>query len=133
MFFTFRKGESNLDNALEDDSNNENVILRDFVQRLNSVKLSAKPKSLDLVLGNGGELRITASFSNNSIELYTLQTDVKNSEACRLRAITTQGHRSETRSICFSNDNTAIVSGSAEAIKMWNRPSQVCLRSLDTG
>lgn len=122
-----------MDTAIEEDSTNDNVILRDFVQRLNSIKLSTKPKSLDLVLGNGGELRITVNLSNNSIELYTMQTDVKNSEASRLRAITIQGHRSETRSICFSNDNLAVVSGSAEAIKMWNRPSQVCLRTINSG
>jgi U3 small nucleolar RNA-associated protein 12 len=103
------------------------------VKRLVPIKVSHKPKSLDLVLGSGGELRVAVNLSNNTVELYTIQTTVKNSEANCLRSIASQGHHSEVRAVSFSNDNLAIVSGSAEAIKMWNRPSQACLRTVDSG
>ncbi|XP_044270413.1 WD repeat-containing protein 3 [Tribolium madens] len=109
------------------------LSLRDQVKRLVPIRLSNKPKSLDLVLGNGGELRVSVNLSNNTVELYTIQTAVKNSEATCLRSIVSQGHHSEVRSVCFSNDNLAIASGSAEAVKMWNRPSQACLRTVETG
>ncbi|KAH0818827.1 hypothetical protein GEV33_003964 [Tenebrio molitor] len=119
----------------EETPNQENLqlSLRDEVKRLVPIKVSHKPKSLDLVLGSGGELRVAVNLSNNTVELYTIQTTVKNSEANCLRSIASQGHHSEVRAVSFSNDNLAIVSGSAEAIKMWNRPSQACLRTVDSG
>ncbi|KAJ8909310.1 hypothetical protein NQ315_015162 [Exocentrus adspersus] len=123
--------ETNENTATEDA--NIQLSLRDEVKRLPSIKLSNKPKSLDLVLGAGGELRISTNLSNNIVELYTLQTNVKDAEPKLLRAIVSQGHHSEVRAISFSSDNLAIVSGSAESIKLWNRPSQACLRTVETG
>ena len=31
------------------------------------------------------------------------------------------GHRTDVRTLCISSDNTAILSGSAETVKIWNR------------
>lgn len=107
--------------------------LRDEVKRLNSIKLAHKPKALHLVLGNGGELRVVASLANNTVELYTISTTIKGSDAKCLRSIVQQGHHSEVRAVNFSSDNLAIVSGSAESVKLWNRPTQTCLRTIETG
>ncbi|KAJ3662774.1 hypothetical protein Zmor_007103 [Zophobas morio] len=128
-----KKNKASSDENEELENNDLQLTLRDEVKRLVPIKLSNKPKSLDLVLGNGGELRVAVNLSNNTVELYTIQTNVKNSEATCLRSIIHQGHHSEVRAVSFSNDNLAIVSGSAEAIKMWNRPSQACLRTVSTG
>lgn len=111
---------------------NTQLSLRDEVKRLTSIKLSDKPKSFDLVLGNGGELRVTVTLSNNAVELFTINSSIKDSESKHLRSILNHGHRTEMRSVCFSSDNLAIVSGSAESIKLWNRPSQACLRTINT-
>lgn len=122
----------------EQDQSNSNLdkielSLRDEVKRLTSIKLKSKPKSMHLVLGNGGELRIAVSLSNNSIDLYTISTTIKDSEPVCLRSIANQGHRSEVRAVAFSSDNLAVVSGSAESVKLWNRPTQSCLRTIHTG
>lgn len=123
---------------LEDESMDVDVMtglqlsLKDEVKRLSSIKLSFKPSSLDLVLGSGGEVRITTVLSNNTLELYSLQSAQKDSEAMCLRAVKTQGHHSDVRAVCFSSDNLALVSGSAEAVKIWNRPSQVAIRTVNT-
>lgn len=119
--------------APETTQENLELTLRDEVRRLNPIKLSHKPKSLHLVLGNGGELRVVVTLTNNTLELFTISTTVKGSEAKCLRSITQQGHHSEVRAVSFSSDNLAIVSGSAESIKLWNRPSQTCLRTVETG
>lgn len=103
------------------------------MKRLTTIKLENKPKSIHLVLGNQGELRVAVTLANNTIELYTISTAVKNGEAKCLRSIKNQGHRSEIRTVSFSSDNLAIVSGSGESIKLWNRPSQTCLRTVETG
>ncbi|XP_072390913.1 WD repeat-containing protein 3 isoform X3 [Diabrotica undecimpunctata] len=108
------------------------ISLRDEVKRFDPIKLSDKPKSFHLVLGSGGELRVAVNLANNIVELYTIQSSVKDSDPKLLRSISNQGHRTEIRSVCFSSDNLAIASGSAEAVKMWNRPSQACLRTIRT-
>ncbi|GJQ79396.1 hypothetical protein Trydic_g16255 [Trypoxylus dichotomus] len=114
-------------------SGNLEITLKDEVKRLTTIKLSSKPKSLHVLLGNGGELRVSVVLSNNIVELYSAQIDIKQEEIKCLRSISTQGHHSEVRSVAFSSDNLAIVSGSAESVKIWNRTSQACLRTVKTG
>lgn len=133
MKHVYRKGENTEENPVENSSLNQNITLRDEVKRLTSIKLSNKPKSLHLVLGNGGELRVSLILANNTIDLYTLQISNKDSEAICLRTISSQGHHSEVRAVTFSSDNLAIVSGSGESIKMWNRATQSTLRTINTG
>lgn len=108
------------------------LSLSDEVKRLVSVKLPAKPKSLHVVLGSGGEVRLAVNLSNNSVELYSVNMS-QNLESRRLRTIANHGHRTDIRTVSFSSDNLAVVSGSGEGIKLWNRPSQTCLRSIPTG
>ena len=43
------------------------------------------------------------------------------------------GHRSDVRSVAFSSDNTAVLSASHEAVKIWNRSSQSCIRTVPSG
>lgn len=114
-------------------TDNKQMSLKDEVKRLNAIKLKFKPKSFHLVLGNGGELRTVVSGTNNKLDLYTISTTVKGSEPVCLRSITNQGHQSDIRAVSFSSDNVAIVSGSAESIKLWNAPTQTCLRTIATG
>lgn len=111
----------------------QNVILRDEVKRLPNIKLTNKPKSVHIVLGNGGELRISIVLTNNIVDLYMLQINDKHSEPKHLRTIAAQGHHSEVRTVSFSSDNLAIVSGSGDSIKLWNRPTQATLRTIKTG
>lgn len=84
------------------------------------------------MLGNGGELRVAVNFNDNCLRLYNLQTLIKDSDATCLRGILNQGHHSDVRALAFSSDNLAIVSGSGDSVKMWNRPSQTCLRTVET-
>lgn len=76
---------------------------------------------------------MVVTFANNTVGLYMLNIHVKNAEASCLRSITNCGHHSEVRSLSFSSDNLAIVSGSAEAVKLWNRQTFTCLRTVQTG
>lgn len=103
------------------------------MKRLTPVKLDVKPKSFALVLGNGGELRIATNLINNTIGLYTIETTEKACSAESLRFISSQGHKSEVRAVAFSSDNIAICSGSGDSVKLWNRATQVCLRTINTG
>ena len=39
-------------------------------------------------------------------------------------------YRSDVRTVCFSSDNTAVLSGSHESVKIWNRSARVCIRTV---
>ncbi|KAK9880788.1 hypothetical protein WA026_013117 [Henosepilachna vigintioctopunctata] len=121
--------ETDVENTLK-----ESMVLglNDEVKRLKPIQLSSKPKSLDLVLGRGGELRVAVCLFNNLVELYTMKISCKDSEPSCLRSISSQGHHSEVRAVAFSSDNLAMVSGSGESIKMWSRPTQACIRTVET-
>lgn len=113
------------DTPLEKPSENLELSLRDEVKRLASIKCLSKLKSIDILLGRNAEVRVTVSLSCNIVELYSLNCENKDEEPRLLRSIRSQGHRSEVRAVAFSNDSLAIVSGSGESVKLWNRPSQV--------
>lgn len=82
-------------------------------------------KSIDVLRGHGEEIRVSASLNCNVVELFSLNSENKDEKSRLLRSIRSQGHRSEIRAVAFSSDSIAIVSGSAESVKLWNRPSQV--------
>ncbi|XP_069680320.1 WD repeat-containing protein 3 [Periplaneta americana] len=127
-----RKKAANLEEAVSNQQQQE-MGLKDEVRRLASVKVTdSKVKSVDIVMGRGEELRVALTLNSNCVELYSLHVSMKEAESRCLRKISGQGHHSEVRSVAFSSDNLAIVSASAESIKMWNRPSLACLRTVQT-
>ncbi|XP_066603628.1 WD repeat-containing protein 3 isoform X2 [Prorops nasuta] len=121
------------DNVILEQKETSESILRDEIRRLSSFKASNKIKGLDLVMGRNGELRVCVGVNNNSLELYSLFTEETGAEAKCLRSIAAQGHRTDVRAVCFSSDNLAFATASGESVKLWNRPSLSCLRTIETG
>ncbi|CAK9821652.1 WD repeat-containing protein 3 [Anthophora retusa] len=111
----------------------ETSTIKDEVIRLPIIKVSGKAKGLDLIMGRGGELRICIGINNNSIDLYSLFMEEKDAEVKHLRSITNHGHRSDVRAICFSSDNLAFATASGDSVKLWNRPTLACLRTVQCG
>ncbi|XP_020288110.1 WD repeat-containing protein 3 [Pseudomyrmex gracilis] len=107
--------------------------LKDKIKRLPVVQFSGKVKGLDLILGKGNELRLCVGVNNNSIELHSLIVEEKNPEVRCLRSITVHGHRTDVRAICFSSDNLAFATVSGDSVKLWNRPTLACLRTVPCG
>jgi U3 small nucleolar RNA-associated protein 12 len=67
------------------------------------------------------------------IEQFTIDLEDRDAECQRMRRFDHPGHRSDVRTVSFSSDNTAILSGSHESVKVWNRGAQVCIRTIFTG
>ncbi|XP_072756737.1 WD repeat-containing protein 3 [Anoplolepis gracilipes] len=107
--------------------------LRDEIKRLPVIGIMGKVKGLDLIMGKGNELRVCIGVSNNSIELYSLHIEEKNPELKQLRSIMTHGHRTDVRAVCFSSDNLAFATVSGDSVKLWNRPTLACLRTVQCG
>ncbi|KAJ2945917.1 hypothetical protein O0L34_g4833 [Tuta absoluta] len=107
----------------------ELLTLTDEVKRLTSVKLDAKIKSTTLLLGTTGELRVGVTLANNTVELHSLRLGQGNEVKC-LKQIRQPGHEKEPRCVAMSSDNLAVLSASADSIKLWNRSNQTCLRTI---
>lgn len=58
----------------------ETLTLSDEVRRLPSIKVGIKIKSVDLVTGTDGELRIAISLANNSLELHSVKQNDKETQ-----------------------------------------------------
>lgn len=56
---------------------------------------------------------------NNKVEIH--QWTGNDVTATTGGQLSMAGHRSDVRALCFNADNTAILTGSAESVKMWNR------------
>ncbi|KAL0892901.1 hypothetical protein ABMA27_014581 [Loxostege sticticalis] len=107
----------------------ELLTLTDEVRRLTSVKLGAKIKSASVLVGTTGEVRVGVTLANNTVELHSLRMDEGNEVKC-LKQVTQPGHQKEPRCVAISSDNLAVLSASADSIKLWNRPNQTCLRTI---
>ena len=67
------------------------------------------------------KLQICVVGNFNSIELYSTVITQKEAEINCLRSLSAHGHRTDVRAICFSSDNLALATASADSIKLWNR------------
>ncbi|XP_031826213.1 WD repeat-containing protein 3 [Nomia melanderi] len=107
--------------------------IKDEITRLPPLKASAKVKGINMIMGRGGELRICVGLNNNSLDLYSILTQDKNPEVNQLRTIVKHGHRSDVRAVCFSSDNLAFATASGDSVKLWNRSTLACIRTVECG
>lgn len=120
--------------TVEDEASiSETPTIKDEIARLPVVKLAARAKMMDMIMGRNDELRIAVGLNNNSIDLYSLFTEQKDGQVNHLRSIVSHGHRSDVRAVCFSSDNLALATASGDSVKLWNRPTLACLRTVQCG
>ncbi|XP_063150707.1 WD repeat-containing protein 3 [Candoia aspera] len=105
--------------------------LQEKIQRLINIKASAKVKSFDLILSPNGELKATLMLQNNVIECYSLKSSGQSPQVVQSSKINIGGHRTDVRTVQFSSDNIAILSAAAESIKIWNRSTLQCIRTME--
>uniref|UniRef100_A0A672U394 WD repeat-containing protein 3 n=1 Tax=Strigops habroptila TaxID=2489341 RepID=A0A672U394_STRHB len=118
-------------NSEEEPEKSVELSLQEEIQRVTNIKASSKIKSFDLFLSPKGELKIVLLLQNNIIESYNLNLPAQVPQAVRASKITIGGHRSDVRTLAFSSDNIAILSAAAESVKIWNRATLQCIRTMD--
>ncbi|XP_066031623.1 WD repeat-containing protein 3 [Chamaea fasciata] len=118
-------------NSEEEPERSVELSLQEEIQRVTNVKASSKIKSFDLILSPKGELKMVLLLQNNVIELYHLDLSAQVPQAVRVSRITIGGHRSDVRTLAFSSDNIAILSAAAESVKIWNRSTLQCIRTME--
>lgn len=71
------------------------------------------------------------SLANNSLALYHVSlTDSKDIKL--IGKISKNGHRFNVKVVSFSTDNLIIFTGGMESLKIWNRKTLNCIRTVDT-
>ena len=110
------------------------ATLQEMVRRVREVRLGGKVRAVDLLLTKA-EVRGLAVLANNLLEVVTLDlAAVSSNSAPEVSSRLDQaGHRSDVRAVAWSSDNTCLVTGSSEAVKLWNRTSLNCVRTLASG
>ncbi|XP_057576695.1 WD repeat-containing protein 3 isoform X2 [Hippopotamus amphibius kiboko] len=93
-------------------------------------KAKKKAKSFDLIHTPQGELKAVFLLQNNLVELYSLHPSLPAPQPARTNRITLGGHRSDVRTLSFSSDNIAVLSAAADSIKIWNRSTLQCIRTM---
>ena len=64
----------------------------------------------------------------------TLQVwHIKDEEVSRLHGLDSPGHRSDIRTVALSSDDSLLLSGSNNEVKIWNPRSGACLRTIEAG
>ena len=86
-------------------------------RRVKPVKASGKVRSVNVLSGKK-EARVLLVLANNQVEVLTYR-GAGDGEIESLSKIETPGHRSDVRTLSFSSDNTALLTASAEGIKVW--------------
>ncbi|XP_069801249.1 WD repeat-containing protein 3 [Dendropsophus ebraccatus] len=107
--------------------------LQDEIVKFVKIKASSKIKSCDLLLSAKGELRVVVLLQNNSVECFSMGADPAQAgtiESTKSSRLTLGGHRSDVRTVAFSSDNIAVLSASAESVKIWNRATLQCIRTM---
>ena len=65
--------------------------------------------------------QIVSLLVDNSLELTDFEVNEAKAEDKNASKLRLPGHRSDVRTVCFSSDNTAVLSASGDAVKIWNR------------
>ncbi|NXY82078.1 WDR3 protein, partial [Alcedo cyanopectus] len=117
-------------NSEEEPEKAVELSLQEEIQRVTNIRASSKIKSFDSILSPKGELKIVLLLQNNIIESYNLNLSAPVPQAALASRITMGGHRSDVRTLAFSSDNIAILSAAAESVKIWNRSSLQCIRTM---
>ena len=62
-----------------------------------------------------------ALLNNNSVESWGVNTVDRTGTASIDSRLLVPGHRTDVRTVSFSSDNTAMLTASSDAVKIWNR------------
>lgn len=121
------------------------MTANDRLKRCAAVRSSAKLSSFCFAADAAkGSNTVSCLLNNNSLELYTIAAAAAAGDGTSATAEPTAdlvaalssrlhgaGHRTDVRALAFSSDCMAVLSGSGEAVKVWNRASLKCIRTME--
>lgn len=106
------------------------ITVKDEIVQNGFHKMAANIVSVDTVLENPGLCKVLVLLNNNMLQHCCIELEQKQGEPQGMTKLVLPGHRTDVRTLCFSSDNTALMSASAESVKIWNRASTQCIRTM---
>ncbi|XP_004363419.1 WD repeat domain-containing protein [Capsaspora owczarzaki ATCC 30864] len=79
------------------------------------------------------KLLAAVGLADNSVELFSLDLGTNSAEEVKIASVERAGHRSDIRSLALSSDESLILSTSNNELKIWNRVTKACLRTIECG
>ncbi|XP_065906408.1 WD repeat-containing protein 3-like [Dysidea avara] len=118
-----------------DDITSDDVTLSvtDQLSLLATIKMDVKIKSFDITSGRGSIHKLLIALSDNSITSYNLNISNKPITCEQHMSLTSPGHRSDVRTVCYSSDDSCIASGSADSVKIWSGSTHRCVSTIQSG
>ncbi|KAH3725680.1 WD repeat-containing protein 3-like [Dreissena polymorpha] len=104
--------------------------LEDEISKHAAIKMSAKIVAADVVIATGSSVKVVCLFTNNTVGYSTVDLVDKKTTTSGVGVISHCSHQSDVRTLAFSSDNTALLSASSESVKVWNRTSLQCIRTM---
>ena len=119
----------------EESSTVGEATIQEEFRRLKVIKCSGKVRHISIDIDVDDVCTILVLLANNQVEQFRIILDdgAKDNEVEKIKTFDHAGHRSDVRTVAVSSDNTAILSASHEAVKIWNRSSQNCIRTIKSG
>ncbi|ELT90132.1 hypothetical protein CAPTEDRAFT_89073 [Capitella teleta] len=126
-----KKAKRKAREASEDESRVDVAVApENILRRLTSVRMAGKVRSFQCLLEDNTTARVVSLLTNNVLQSCTIDLSEKNCEPTAVSKLNQPGHRTDVRTVCFSSDNTAILSASSDSARVWNRDTLQCIRSL---
>lgn len=90
---------------------------------------SGKVASIDVAVSSKADCYVVTSLlRDNRIELVHMKPKIK--EFITKSQTVSSGHRSESKSACFTSNNQQFVTTASQSAKLWNRASQQCIQTF---
>nr|XP_034332540.1 WD repeat-containing protein 3 [Crassostrea gigas] len=106
------------------------ITVKDEIVQNGLHKMAANIVSVDTVLENPALCKVLVLLNNNMLQHCCIDLEQKQAEPQDMTKLVLPGHRTDVRTLSFSSDNTALLSASAESVKIWNRASSQCIRTM---
>ncbi|KAL0021070.1 hypothetical protein WJX79_008561 [Trebouxia sp. C0005] len=119
------------DDAAGKEEEDEKLTAADELAPMQTIRCKQKIRSFALAPSQSakGGVSLTIALANNSLEVW----HIKDEDVSRLHGLDSPGHRSDIRTVALSSDDSLLLSGSNNEVKIWNPRSGVCLRTIEAG
>ncbi|XP_060567358.1 WD repeat-containing protein 3-like [Ruditapes philippinarum] len=125
-----KKEKKKAGESIEESGINVELKLEDEISKVAAVKMAAKIASADIMHSSNSTVKVLTLFNNNTFGYCAIDINDQKNPASGIGVLSQHGHQSDVRTISFSSDNTALMTASAESVKVWNRASLQCIRTM---
>lgn len=110
--------------------------LADEIRKLPTLRSANKLLGVDVLSERSGVVRVAALHNDNSVGLLFTDVTAKEQKEEKKKVVSVlgrPGHRTEIRAVAFTSLSDQVVTGSAEALKVWNRGDTQAILTVPCG